>query len=65
MNNYLDRIPEYMSIVECCAYFGIPKHWLRRCIKDEKVLFVRTGNAYRVNVTSLRRLLEDSNHTEE
>lgn len=57
---FYDRLPKYMSLTDCSTYFGVSKYWLRRCIKEGRLIPIKTGNAFMVEVSALEALLSSS-----
>jgi excisionase family DNA binding protein len=38
------------TIEETAQYFGLPKHFCRRAVLEGKVVYVRTGRKYLINI---------------
>ncbi len=57
---FYDRLPKYMSLTDCCTYFGVSKYWLRRCIKEGRLIPIKMGNAFMIEVSALESLLSSS-----
>lgn len=45
-------IPTMKTISETAKYFGLPSHFCRRAVLDGKVIYVKAGSKYLVNVDS-------------
>ncbi len=56
---FYDRLPKYMSLTDCCTYFGVSKYWLRRCIKEGRLIPIMMGNAFMIEVSALEILLSN------
>ena len=52
-----DQLPKYMSLTDCCTYYGLSKYWLRRCIKDGRLTPITMGNAFMIKTKELEELL--------
>ena len=58
-NCFSDRLPKYMSLTDCCTYYGVSKYWLRRCIKDGRLIPTTMGNAFMIETAALEELLHN------
>ncbi len=54
---YFDRLPKYMSLTDCCTYYGVSKYWLRGRIKDQQLIPIKVGNAFMIETAALEKLL--------
>ncbi|MFT3950641.1 MAG: DNA-binding protein [Oscillospiraceae bacterium] len=51
------KIPPMRSIKQAAAECSIPEHFLRQLVKQNKVVYVRTGTKALVNLESLAAYL--------
>ena len=46
----MNAVPVMKTIEETARYFGLPKHFCRRAVLEGKVVYVRTGKKYLINI---------------
>lgn len=58
MSNFTNNPPRMRTIRQAAHEAGVPEHWLRQAVKDNRVVYVKAGNKALVNFDKLIEYLE-------
>ena len=61
----MNAVPVMKTIEETARYFGLPKHLCRRAVLEGKVVYVRTGKKYLINIEKFAEWLNTGEQTPE